>query len=201
MEDAYEQILQYWFDDNSDLPTKNEMRKWFLKSKLYDSIIKKQFEKIYQSQKAANALDDQDNSTHALAKIILFDQFSRHIYRNSCEPFIIETKLAEYVLQNIGCLDGLPLKHALFFLMPLQHSENIDSQNCFKQMWKTVQDNHEKRDEKEYQIFFCKIKNHSKNHRKLIKRFGRFPKRNLVLRRVNTGDEELYLKYNPNGFY
>jgi len=77
MEDVYEQILQYWFDDDSDLPTKNEMRKWFLKSKLYDSIIKKQFEKIYQSQKAANALDDQDNSMQALAKIILFDQFSR----------------------------------------------------------------------------------------------------------------------------
>ena len=51
MNEKYQELLDYWFDKSSDLPTKEEMRKWFLKSRLYDNIITEKFHRFYQSEK------------------------------------------------------------------------------------------------------------------------------------------------------
>ena len=64
---------------------------------------------------------------------------------------------------------------------------------------------------KDYKILFKKyekiekfLKNvlgHSEGHINRLKQFGRFPKRNEVLERKNTPEEEYFLKSNRNGHY
>ena len=205
MNEKYQELLDYWFDKSSDLPTKEEMRKWFLKSRLYDNIITEKFHRFYQSEKlnpfpTTNAFNT-ISKDELLGRIILFDQIPRHLFRNSYRQFEFGEILPEYVLRNIGVLWRFTPKEALFFLMPLQHSENIEFQECFQQFWDNYEKNHPMYRYREYISFFAKIHKHSMNHFNLIKEFGRFPKRNWLLNRKNTPEEEEYLCTNERGFY
>ena len=205
MKDQYQELLDYWFDKSSNLPTKEEMRKWFLKSRLYDNIITEKFSEFYHSERlnpfpltnAYNPISKEE----ILSRIILFDQIPRHLFRNSYRQFEFGEILPEYVLRNIGTLSHFTPKEALFFLMPLQHSENLDFQECFQQFWLNYENNHPMNRYRDYISFFAKIHKHSLNHLNLIKEFGRFPKRNWLLNRKNTSEEEEYLGRKERGFY
>ena len=205
MNHLYQELLDYWFDDGSDLPTKNEMRKWFLKSRLYDGIITQKFLDLYKKENerivSYGCLPISENKEEILARIILLDQIPRHIFRGIAEQFIFEKDLVDYVYKNIGALDRLPLKYKLFFLMPLQHSENIEDQKSYKLIWDSIEEDHPRNRIREYLNFFQKIGKNGANHRNLIETFGRFPKRNQILGRQNSFEEEVYLQQNKKSFY
>lgn len=205
MNHFYQELLDYWFDNDSDLPTKNEMRKWFLKSRLYDGIITQKFLDLYKKENErivyCGYIPTSKSKEEALGRIILLDQIPRHIFRGTAEQYVFEKDLADYVYKNIGELDGLPLKYKLFFLMPLQHSENIEDQKSYKLIWDNIEEEHPRNRIKEYLNFFQKIGKNGSNHRNIIETFGRFPKRNQILGRQNSSEEEKYLQSNIRGFY
>ena len=70
-----QEILDFWFKE-----TPSEKR--FKKDESFDQLIREKFLKDYELA-SANEYDDwQDRSLGCLALVILFDQFSRSIYRN-----------------------------------------------------------------------------------------------------------------------
>ncbi len=74
-----------------------------------------------------------------------------------------------------------------FIYMPFMHAENIDAQDMCVKLCDSRLDN-------------PSTLHHSIEHRKLIKRFGRFPHRNAVLGRASTDEEKAFLKgggYSP----
>jgi uncharacterized protein (DUF924 family) len=73
-----------------------------------------------------------------------------------------------------GWVDRLPKPLPTFFLMPLQHSENIEDQERSIAEFRN-------RDPLNYRYAIL--------HRDQIKRFGRFPGRNQALGRVSTLEE------------
>ena len=136
-------------------------------------------------------LDDWcDTSQGRLALIIVLDQFSRNIYRDTPGAFEADAKALQLTVDGIrdGADKNLSLEQRSFFYMPLRHAEDLAMQELG--LMKTRELNDAGYGTDKYAL----------NHMELIERFGRFPHRNAVLGRRNTPEENEYLKDGKAGF-
>ena len=108
-------ILPFWFPNN------NFNKFWFDKSK--DDIIIKRYKTILENAKIENVTKLSDNMI--LAYIILFDQFSRNIYRNDKNKIKkydeYALKLTEYFFESKNWYH-VPVNYLIFYLMPYRHT-------------------------------------------------------------------------------
>ena len=180
-------ILNFWF-------TKTTPKEKFGRSNIFDRKIKNLFFKDY--QKAINNKYDhwQDNAEECLSLIILLDQFSRNLFRNNSKAFAMDNK-AQLVAKNAikkKYHNKLPNDQILFIFLPLMHSELLDDQiYCNELIDKYLSKNSN----------YSEIKKFSKIHLNIIKKFGRFPYRNKVLKRKNTLEEIKYLNSTHYSFF
>jgi len=176
-------ILNFWFEETS-------AEKKFKKDLKFDQVIKDKFFNDY-NLASQNKLDDwQDTDRGCLALIILLDQFSRNLFRESGKAFEQDKKARSVLLKIItkNFLDKMNESERLFALLPLIHSENIlDHKKAYELMDKFLKKHSE----------LEKIKFFWLDHTAAIKRFGRYPHRNKVLNRVSSDDEIEFLK-SPN---
>ena len=197
-----DEILEYWFPKNNEA----NYDKWFMKSQNYDEEIKKKFKKILDESEKGKGFEWLMNKNSFVAHIILMDQFSRHIYRNNGDSFkndkgvLIFTELGIDIYMND--LQGYEL---MFAFMPYMHTELITYQvkglKIYEKMvgiqkYKLMNPNLNQKSI-EYLNNNIKILNDMKNyidlHHDVIKRFGRFPKRNHLLNRESTPEELDYI--------
>ena len=176
-------ILNFWF-----VETSAEQR--FKKDLKFDQVIKDRFLNDYELA-SQNKLDDwQETGKGCLALIILLDQFSRNLFRDSSKAFEQDEKSRSVLLKIIenNFLDRMNETERLFALLPLIHSENIaDHEKAYVLMEKYLKNHSE----------LEKIKKFWLDHTAAIKRFGRYPHRNKVLNRMSSEDEIEFLK-SPN---
>ena len=176
-------VLDFWFVETTP-------EKRFKKDPVFDHLIKDKFLKDYEFA-SANEYDDwQDTSMGALALIILFDQFSRNIFRDDKKAFEQDTKARLIVSDAVhaGFLEEMDQSQRLFMLLPLIHSEEIlDHEMAYFLLDKYLRDHPDLVD----------IKRFWKDHTKVIKQFHRYPHRNKVLERDSTAQEIEFLK-GPN---
>ena len=181
-----QKVLDYWFS------TPNDYQKWFFSGSSLDNYIKIEFEPLLLEVLDNNKKYNPKNTKEILAKIILLDQFSRHMYRNSDKAYacdIISLNLSLKMLNN-STINELSSVEQLFALMPLQHSENIQHKNILLTF---ANDKLNTSNEYDKNIYSSIIE-HTKNHRTVLELFGRYPKRNQFLGRVSTPEEILYIK-------
>ena len=176
-------ILYFWFVETPD-------EKKFQKDFKFDQVIKDRFLNDYKLA-CQNKLDDwQGTDRGCLALIILLDQFSRNLFRESGKAFEQDEKSRSVLLKIIekNFLDKMNESERLFALLPLIHSESIsDHEKAYELMEKYLK-NHPGLE---------KIKKFWLDHSAVIKRFGRYPHRNKVLNRVSSDDEVEFLN-SPN---
>ncbi|PPR46581.1 MAG: hypothetical protein CFH19_01109 [Alphaproteobacteria bacterium MarineAlpha5_Bin9] len=173
-------ILDFWFIESKP-------EDWFKKNKKFDNIIKELFINDYEKA-IKNEYDEwQDNPNECLALIILLDQFSRNLFRNSSRSFAQDHKSRLIVKEGVdrGYLEKMSLERIHFFLLPLIHSEDISDHKFGHNLVDTYLKKHKKYNE---------IKKVWNDHSIAIKKFGRYPHRNKLLRRISTSDEENFLK-------
>lgn len=113
-------IIEFWFPDDG------YQKFWFDRS--VDVYIENNYKKylnFYESFEINPViLSDED----ILKIIILFDQFSRNIYRNS-NKYPNDNKalnLAKYFFENRYWKDK-KLNHLIFYLMPYRHNESLEN--------------------------------------------------------------------------
>jgi len=183
MENAVDEILQFWFEDI-------DQSCWFKKDPEFDRELTQRF-----GDTLARAKNDQlDAWCHTprgrLTLIIVLDQFSRNIYRDSPGAFEADPKALQLTVDGIrdGADEDLSLEQRSFFYLPLRHAEDLAMQELG--LVKTRELNDAGYGTDKYAL----------NHLELIERFGRFPHRNAVLGRRNTPDEDEYLKDGSAGF-
>ena len=156
-------ILNFWFPDD------NFQKFWF--SSKYDKYIKNEFlDMLYLAE---NNLNIPDNPDDLLCNIILLDQFTRNIYRNSKKAYKNDTKailLSKIFFKN-NFDTNLKLNKLIFALMPFRHSENIEDQEFVINKIKSlnISDNDEK--------LFNKFLNASEKSYNTILKYGKFPNR------------------------
>lgn len=177
-----EEILAFWLDEIGP-------QGWYVGSDDLDQTIRDRFEDDY------NRLVDGSLSlwltyaTGTLAYIILADQFSRNMYRDTEKAFATDkiAKAAAKAAINKGWdlrIDG-PARQ--FFYMPLVHSECLEDQDRAVRLFKT-------RMPETGALNLL----HAKAHREVIRKFGRFPTRNAAMSRDTSESEAVFL--NEGGY-
>ena len=179
MNERAKTILDFWFIQSS-------MQDWFKKDDKYDKKIKKLF--LEDLKKATNNEYDewQDTAKECVALVILLDQFSRNLYRDSSAAFAQDYKTRLIVNEAVdrGYLEELEQNKIHFLLMPLIHSEDISDHIFGHKLIDTYLKSFE---------HFDKIKKAWNDHTIPIKKFGRYPHRNKILKRKSTPEEEAFL--------
>lgn len=194
------QVLDFWFgplNSAQDYPT-DKVKAWFIKDANFDNTIRVQFEDSIQAAAKGNLDHWKATPEGNLALIVLLDQMTRNIYRNTPEAFAYDPIAQEITLTAIKNGDDqkvLPLQR-VFFYMPLEHAENLDLQNqsvaAFKRLVDTVPS--------EVQHHFKSFYEYAIAHQRIIERFGRFPHRNQILDRDPTTEEIKFLKQPGSSF-
>ena len=174
-----QKILDFWFKETP-------LKKRFQKHKDFDEQIRKIFLKDYELA-SINEYDDwQDNPLGSLALIILFDQFSRNMFRDEPKAFNQDHKARLIVNDSVyaGFLDDMDQDQRFFMLLPLIHSEEItDHDMAYYLLDKYLKDHPD----------LVSIKKFWKDHTLAIKKFHRYPHRNIVLNRKSTPEEIEFL--------
>ena len=172
-------IIDFWFN-------KTPSEKRFKKDVSFDEEIRKNFIEDYNLAKLNHYDDWLNQSRECLALIILLDQFSRNLFRDSAKSFAQDYKTRLIVNEAIdrGYLEELDLNKIHFLLMPLIHSEDISDHIFGHKLIDTYLKSFE---------HFDKIKKAWNDHTIPIKKFGRYPHRNKILKRKSTPEEEAFL--------
>ena len=178
-----QEILNFWFKE-----TPAEKR--FKKDKVFDQVIRDKFLNDFDLA-SQNEYDDwQDQPMSALALVVLFDQFSRNMFRDDKKAFTQDHKARLIVNDAVyaGFLETMNENQKFFMILPLIHSEEITDHDMAYYLLNKYLTEHED---------FHKIKKFWKDHTKTIRQFHRYPHRNEILGRDSTEEEVTFLK-GPN---
>ena len=176
-------ILEFCF-------VKTELEQWFKKDDKFDKVLKSNFMKDY--LKAINNEYDNwsDNPEECVALVMLLDQLSRNFFRNSKEAYDQDVKCIAIVKNAINnkYLEKLTDDKIHFLLLPLIHSEDIIDHNLGHQLIDRYLNMHQE---------YSNIKKAWDDHTIAIRKFGRYPHRNHILKRESSIEEVNFLKQ-PN---
>lgn len=179
-------ILLYWFegiDDSALIKTKElPFRKWFVNDKNVDSEIQSQFEPDLLKASEGAYKSWEDTSKGRLVLIILLDQFSRNIYRDTEKMYAFDPLALVLTLRTLkeGKDKELLLIHRAFLYLPLMHSENIKMQQLSIKHYRELV---EKSRDKNKNYYENTLK-YAQEHHKTVAQFGRFPHRDVILKRT-----------------
>ena len=177
----YSEITQFWFDEIKP-------KKWFEKDEDFDSLLSDRFLKQVDLALKGELNIWNENVGGCLSLILLLDQFTRNIFRDTPKAFEGDFQALDLSLDAIkkGYLTEKNSGWRHFLLMPLMHSENLAIQEMSLPLFQKYTN------EKTY-LF-------AKRHYDIINRFGRFPHRNQVLGRVSSRGEEVFLAQPGSSF-
>jgi uncharacterized protein (DUF924 family) len=194
MPDRIHKILDFWFGDlgRADLPTSDRTNLWFGENASLKDVMIKVYGKDFEAATAGQLNKWAKTPRGRLALIILLDQFSRSMYRNSEKAFQYDKKAQKL------CIDGLQEKmdqsltliERVFFYMPLVHAESSEIQEQSILLFQQLVSLSMTETTQVYQLFLA----YAYAHFRVIKEFGRFPQRNNILGRKSTDEEVAFLK-------
>lgn len=164
------EILDFWL-----VETPPERR--FVKDAALDREIMARFGALRARVKAQGAAGWRDDPDTLLAAIILFDQFSRNMFRAQAEAFATDAlarELARLALSRAWDRTMTP-EERQFLYLPFMHSENDADQALCVRLFTALGEP----DALDY----------ARRHADQIARFGRFPQRNAALGRESTPRE------------
>jgi len=189
-----EDILAYWFGDvaPSGAPPEDKVRLWFQGGAEVDREIRERFGQDLERARKGELDDWARTPRGRLALIVLLDQFSRNVYRGSGEAFASDAQSLQLTLDGLDAGDDRALScfEQLFFVLPLEHAENLAMQD---RMVAYLDDWAENQPEA-LQGMTRGVRDFAQLHRQVIARFGRFPTRNAALGRTSTPEEEAHVR-------
>lgn len=169
-----DEVLTFWFEEISP-------KSWWIKDSDFDAQIKQRFEAALISAKRGELYHWRTTPQGRLAEIIVLDQFSRNIYRDSPKAFeadIIALTLAQEAVAHQVDFELKP-KQVPFLFMPYMHSESAAIHNVAV----TLFHREAAKANLEFEL----------RHKAIIDRFGRYPHRNSILNRTSTPAELQFL--------
>lgn len=172
------------------------MKKWFGAETLIDLEIKDLFSKDFEElSNNKEELAMPTNGLEGLAKIIVLDQFSRNIHRDTPGMYATD-KLALKIAQHLvkEKLDTRDVKHPCmknFIYLPFVHSEDLAVQDEGLRLYKEIYNNEP--ENSPFKGIVTMSLSYTEKHCDIVAQFGRFPHRNKILGRISTPEEEKFL--------
>lgn len=177
----YHDVLTFWFDEL----TPNQ---WWEKNSALDEHIKVKFKTVHQQAIQCELFSWRKTAKGRLAEIIILDQFSRNMFRDTSKSFAYDGLALSLSQQAIAVEADKELNavERSFIYMPFMHSESIiiHEEACSLFKANGIDSN--------YQFEL--------RHLDIIKKFGRYPHRNHILNRQSTVEEIEFLSQ-PNSSF
>ncbi len=170
----YEEIIHFWFQEI------DKSQRW-IKNAEFDAFIKRKFIDIHHQAINCELFSWRKTSLGTLAEIIVLDQFSRNMYRDTPRSFAYDSLALAFA--QTAVLNGhdreLTVEQRSFLYMPYMHSESpvihIEAEALFTNLG------------------LHNTLNFEKKHKAIIDRFGRYPHRNKILGRSSSPEELEFL--------
>jgi uncharacterized protein (DUF924 family) len=163
------EVLHFWFDELGKA-------RWFAKSHHTDALIRERFLALQRRLAADDGIDCVSGRS-LLAAVIVLDQFSRNLFRDTPGAYAadpIARRLARSATAQ-GFDDAMTAQERLFLYLPFEHSEDRADQALAVALIARLGNAEWTRD--------------ALAHQAIIDRFGRFPHRNAILNRPSSADE------------
>ncbi len=178
---SYNEIINFWFKEA-------DKSNWFAKNDEFDQLLISKYSEIHSKAIKCELYQWRDNPKGRLAEIIILDQFSRNMFRDSPLSFAYDS-LALALSQEAIMLKvdkELTKIERSFLYMPFMHSESLKIHEIAIDLYKKndIESN------LQYEI----------KHKEIISKFGRYPHRNKILNRKSTKEELLFLTL-PNSSF
>ncbi|NQY48436.1 MAG: DUF924 domain-containing protein [Colwellia sp.] len=178
---SYQEVLNFWFKEI-------EPANWWVKDSAFDNTITEKFLSIHNAAKHCELASWRETAHGRLAEIIVLDQFSRNMYRDTPQAFAcdgIALVLAQEAIA-VGADKALNPVEKSFLYMPFMHSESLVIHEKALALYQAngIDSN------VDFEI----------KHKEIIERFGRYPHRNSILNRQSTAEEIEFLSQ-PNSSF
>lgn len=176
-----ERVLQFWFEDL-------EPEQWWAKDEALDQRISDEFCSLHTSAQACELFEWRGSAEGRLAEVIVLDQFSRNIYRDTPKSFA-QDPLALALGQEaiaLGEDQKLDSTQRGFLYLPFMHSESTVIHQQAVRLYAQPG--------MEYNLDF------EHKHKNIIDRFGRYPHRNAILGRESSAEELVFLQQPGSSF-
>jgi uncharacterized protein (DUF924 family) len=166
-------VLGFWFDDLGRVG-------WFVKDDTIDAACRDRFAHLIDEINARPVGDAMSSPEHALATVIVLDQFTRNVHRGTLARGIARLAIA------VGLDQRIPAEQRIFLYLPFEHSEALADQYRSVELISSLGDE--------------EFTRYAGAHRDVIERFGRFPHRNAILGRASTPEEIAFLDQPGSSF-
>lgn len=190
-------VLDFWFLPVEDPGHGRYRVEWFRKDDAFDAAIRTRFAADVEAALGGCWRAGEDAAS-ALAEILLLDQFTRNIFRDTPRAFSGDAQAL--VLANDLVHSGrdkmLPLMMRWFAYLPFEHSEALADQERAVALFTRLRADAPGVTE----LAFDAALDYALRHRDVIARFGRFPHRNALLGRASSSAEVEFLKQPGSSF-
>ena len=171
---TYQNVLNFWFDEIEPVL-------WWKKDDAFDALLVERFSEIHTRACRCELFEWRREPEGRLAEIIVLDQFSRNMFRDSAQAFAHDTMSLTLSQEAIACGadQALTPVQRSFLYMPFMHSESLEIHEVAVELFRRngIQNN------LDFEF----------SHKKIIEKFGRYPHRNKVLGRQSTAEEIEFL--------
>ena len=196
----FEEVLEFWFGTNQDDGAVCEEKSplWWAKNENIDQAIAGRFGPLVRSAAERELSAWTSTPRGRLALIILLDQFTRNIYRDTPQAFAQDSYARRLCLEGVEIGDDQKLKliERVFFYLPLEHAESLELQEkCLGHFEELLRSSPPSSREE-----FSSFLDFATRHRDVIAKFGRFPHRNVILDRTSTREEVEFLRRPGSSF-
>lgn len=177
----YQQIINFWFKEI-------EPALWWRKDDDFDALLVERFSEIHARASRCELYAWRSEPEGRLAEVIILDQFSRNMFRDSALAFAYDSMALTLSQEAIACKADLALSslQRSFLYMPFMHSESLQIHEVAVDLFR--------KNGNENTLDF------ELRHKKIIEKFGRYPHRNEVLGRRSTTEEIKFLSRPGSSF-
>lgn len=174
-------VLDFWFRDHGG-------DDWFGGKASFDVEVRIGFAATLVAAERCELSHWRETAQGRLAEIIVLDQFSRQLYRNSARAFAndaLALALAQEAVR-LGADARMNAQEKQFLYMPYMHSESLVIHEEAMRLFAALDES----------VFKFEVA-----HRDVLKRFGRYPRRNVALGRPSTAAELAYMEDTGNRMF
>ena len=175
------EVLAFWFSDVG-------RQHWFAPTPDFDQAIRERFGDLAARAENGEFRDWEGSPEGCVALCVLLDQMPRNMFRGTPQAYAADQRAREVAERAVdrGFDRGLPPERKQFLYLPFSHSERLADQLRAVALFEAAG--------------LDDALVYVRGHLGIIRQFGRFPHRNVILGRSSTPGELAFLAQHPDDY-